>query len=640
VKNTLLVFSFLFYFMLQSPAHACTNFLVTKGASTDNATMISYAADSHTLYGFLQFIPAAKHLPGAVRDIYEWDTGKLLGQISEALETFTVVGNINEHQVAIGETTFGGREELRDPTAILDYGSLMFIALQRAKTAREAIQIMTDLVSKHGYYSEGESFSVSDPNEAWILDLIGKGPGNTGAVWVARKIPDGMVSAHANQPRIRQFPLNDPGNCLYARDAISFAREKGYFQGSDADFSFADAYAPLTFEALRLCESRVWSMFRRVAPSLNLSLDYVMGIEGAKPMPLWIKPDRKLSVHDVMELMRDHFEGSPMDLSKGVGAGPFHLPYRWRPLTWEVDGVKYLNERSTSTQQTGFSFVTQSRATLPDPIGGVFWFGVDDTASTVYVPVYCGILKAPHPYAADVGSFHSFSWESAFWVFNWVANFSYTRYSDIIQDIRKVQRELEGGFLANQPEIEAQAVKHFRDAPQKARQFLTDYSSMQAELTINRWRKLGEALLVKYIDGNVKDELGNVTHPNYPEEWYRRILKENPEQFKIKPLKGEPPPFQPVAVTGYFHTREELGPLGENVPKDFNFATEKLLLVPGTALCNQKPSCCLSTEVTDGGKKLLVKFPEAKKDKCGAPAWLVRLQKNDNRPILQPKQEH
>jgi len=396
-------------FLLPFSAQTCTNYLITKGASQDGSTMITYAADSHELYGELYYAPAADHLPGAMLDIYEWDTGKFLGRIKQVAHTYAVVGNMNEHQVSIGETTWGGREELKDPKAILDYGSLMYIALQRARTAREAIQVITDLVAEYGYYSSGESFSIADPNEVWILEIISKGPNNKGAVWVARKVPDGYICAHANQARIRQFPLNDKENCLYAPDVITFAREKGYFKGQDKDFSFADAYAPLDYSALRFCEARVWSMFRRAAPSLNLPIDYVKGVKGAEPLPLWIKPDKKLSVHDVMELMRDHFEGTEFDMTKDVGAGPFRLPYRWRPLTWKVDTVTYCNERAVSTQQTGFSFVAQARSWLPNPIGGVLWFGVDDTYSTVYVPMYCGIKQVPHSFAVGTGSFDQFS---------------------------------------------------------------------------------------------------------------------------------------------------------------------------------------------------------------------------------------
>ena len=327
----------------------------------------------------------------------------------------------------------------------------MYIALERAKTAREAIKVMTDLVAEYGYASTGESISIADPNEAWILEIIGKGEGVKGAVWVARRIPDGYISAHANQSRIRQFPLNDPANCLYSKDVISFAREKGWFTGKDEEFSFADTYAPPDFGALRACEARVWSMFRRAAPSLNIPIDYVKGVPGAHPLPLWIKPDKKLAVADVMALMRDHFEGTEFDMTKDIGAGPFACPYRWRPMTWKVDGQEYVNERAISTQQTGFSFVAQMRSGLPDPIGGVLWFGVDDTYTTVYAPMYCGIRAVPKPYGVGVADMHHFSWDSPFWVFNLVANFAYSRYSDMIVDIQQVQRELEGGFLADQP---------------------------------------------------------------------------------------------------------------------------------------------------------------------------------------------
>jgi len=529
----------LILFFASYPINACTNFLISKGASKDGSTMITYVADSHELYGELYFTPAAKHLAGEMLEIYEWDTGKYLGQIPQIPHTYTVVGNMNEHQVSIGETTWGGRKELKDPKAILDYGSLMYIALQRAKTARQAIKVITDLVAEYGYYSSGESFSIADPNEVWIFEIIGKGPDNKGAVWVALKVPDGYICAHANQARIRQFPLNDRENCLYAEDVISFAREKGYFTGEDKNFSFVDTYAPLDYGALRFCEARVWSMFHRAAPSLNLSMDYVKGVKAAEPLPLWIKPDKQLSVHDVMELMRDHFENSDFDMTKDIGAGPYQLPYRWRPLTWEVDSVQYCNERATSTQQTGFSFIAQARSWLPDPIGGVLWFSVDDTYSTVYIPIYCGVKQVPHSYAVGTGSFHDFNWESAFWVFNFVSNFAYLRYSDMIKDIQKAQRELEGKFLADQADIENAAIKLYHQSPQMAREYLTDYSVMLGDRTVKRWKKLGEFLIYKYLDGNVKDELGNVTHPGYPKSWYRHIINQTGDHFKMKKLEDE-----------------------------------------------------------------------------------------------------
>ncbi|MCK4537284.1 MAG: C69 family dipeptidase [Candidatus Krumholzibacteria bacterium] len=519
------------------PAMACTNFLVTNGASVDGSTMITYAADSHVLYGELYHWPARDHLPGSMLDIYEWDTGKYLGQIPQVAHTYSVVGLINEHQVSIGETTWGGRSELRDSTAVMDYGSLMFIALQRSKTAREAIEVMTSLVAEHGYYSSGESFSIADPNEVWFMDLIGKNAANPGAVWVVRRIPDGYISGHANQARIRQFPLKDKKNCLYAPDVVDFAREMGYYEGSDKDFSFADAYGPLDYGALRFCEARVYAMFNRAAPSLNLSMDFVKGVAGAEPMPLFIKPDRKLSVHDIMEFMRDHFEGTDFDLTKDIGAGPYSCPYRWRPLTWELDDKKYVNERATSTQQTGFSFVSQMRSWLPDPIGGITWFSVDDTYSTVYVPIYCGINRVPHSYAVGTGDFHHFTWDSAFWTFNWVSNYAYSRYSEMIKDIIIVQRDLEGKSLADQSVIDAAAAALFEKSPGLAIDYLTEYSCKVADATVARWRRLGEDLLVKYMDGNLKDELGNVKHPGYPESWYRKVVEETGDHLLLRELE-------------------------------------------------------------------------------------------------------
>ncbi len=495
--------------------------------------MITYTADSHVLYGSLVLRPAADHPPGAMRKVFEWDTGKYLGEIKQVAHTFRVVGNMNEHQVVIGETTFGGRKELRHSGSGIDYGTLIWVALERARTARDAIRIMTELVAEYGYYSEGETFSIADPQEVWMMDMIGKGPGKKGALWVARRIPDGFVSAHANQPRIRQFPRNDPERCLYAPDVVSFAREKGYFSGKDEEFAFADAYAPPSCRDLRVREARVWSFFRRVAGSQKISSDYAACKPGAKPMPLWVKPDQLLSPRDIITHMRDHFEDTIFDLRKGVGAGPFGLPYRWRPLTWVIDGNKYVNERATATQQTGFSFVSQSRAWLPAPIGGVLWFSVDDTASTVFVPIYSGITKAPKPYAADTASFTEFSWDSAFWVFNWVANFAYSRYQDIIKDIEKVQGELEGGLFDAQADLESRALAVYKKSPAKVEPLLTKYAHDTSEKVLARWRRLGEQLLMKYLDGNVRDKTGKVTHPGYPEHWYRRIVDERGDHFLI-----------------------------------------------------------------------------------------------------------
>jgi dipeptidase len=524
-----------------TPALACTNYLVTKGASADGSTMITYAADSHVLYGELYFTPAGKHAPGSRLDVYEWDTGKLLGQIDQVPETYTVVGNMNEHQVSIGETTWGGRAELEDPEAVVDYGSLMYIALQRAKTAREAIQAMTGLVAEYGYYSSGESFSIADPEEVWLMEIIGKGPGNKGAVWVARKIPDGYISAHANAPRIRQFPQDDPENTLFADDVISFAREKGYFDGEDADFSFADTYDPANFGARRFCDARVWCMYRRAAPSNEIPEDWALGLEEAEPLPLWIKPDHKLTVADVMSYMRDHFEETPLDMTQDIGAGPYELPYRWRPLTWKAgeEKQKHFNERAVSTQQTGFSFVAQARSWLPHPIGGVLWFGVDDTFSTVYFPMYCGANRVPHNFAVGTGSFDDVTWDSAFWVFNQVSNFAYLRYSDMIKDIQVAQRELESSFLAAQPEIDSAALALHERSPRLAKDYLTDFSVQAGDSVVERWQELSKFLLYKYLDGNVKDANGKVTHPGYPESWYEMVAEATGDHLQARKLAPE-----------------------------------------------------------------------------------------------------
>ncbi|MFW6277614.1 MAG: dipeptidase, partial [Prolixibacteraceae bacterium] len=405
-------------------SNGCTNFLITRGASVDGSTMVTYAADSHSLYGELYYQPAQEHPEGAMREIYEWDTGKYLGKIPQPRHTYSVVGNMNEFQLAISETTFGGRKELSGQEgAIMDYGSLIYVTLQRAKTAREAIQVMAGLVEKYGYYSSGESFSIADPEEVWFMELIGKGEGEKGAVWVALKVPDGYISGHANQARITTFPKNDPENCLYSEDVISFARDKGWYEGSDDDFSFSDVYAPVDFGGARFCEARVWSGFNRVAQGMDKYLDYAKGnIEHAGPnnfasnrMPLWVKPDKKLSVRDVQNLMRDHYEGTELDMTQDAGAGPFEMPYRFGKLTWEVDSVEYCNERPISTRQTGFSFVSQSRNWLPDPIGGILWFGVDDTYVTCYVPMYCGITEIPECFEEGNGDLLTYSETSAFW---------------------------------------------------------------------------------------------------------------------------------------------------------------------------------------------------------------------------------
>ena len=515
----------------------CTNFLISKGASADGSTMITYAADSHVLYGELYFKPALDYPAGTILDVYEWDTGKYLGKIPQVSHTYSVVGNMNEHQVAIGETTYGGKPELQDSTAIMDYGSLMYIALQRAKTAREAITVISDLMAAYGYCSSGESLSISDQNEVWIMEMIGKGVGNKGAVWVARRVPDGYVCGHANQARITTFPLNDPENCLYAEDVISFAREKGYFSGKDEDFSFSDAYAPVDFEGARFCESRVWSGFRKVADGMDQYEDYATGHNLKHRMPLWVKVNHKLTVQDVMGMMRDYFQGTVLDMTKDIGAGPFQCIVRWRPLTWESDGITYLNERAISTQQTGFSFVAQSRSWLPDPIGGIFWFGVDDTYSTVYTPMYCGITKVPENYAVGNGSMMVFSDSSAFWIFNQVSNFAYTKYSYMIPEIQARQQELENGFLESVKKNDEAALLLYKKKPQEALALLTDFSRNAGAKTFHTWKALYAYLFTKYMDGNIKTPVPGqqnpkVSQPGYSEDWYRMVAKDAGEKLK------------------------------------------------------------------------------------------------------------
>ena len=420
---------------------ACTNLIVGKNASTDGSTIVSYSADSYGLFGELYHYPAGVYPKGTMMDIHEWDTGKYLGQIEQARQTYNVIGNMNEFQLTIGETTFGGRPELVDTLGIIDYGSLIYLALQRSRNAREAIKVMTELVQEYGYYSSGESFTIADPNEIWIMEMIGKGPGVRGAVWVAVRVPDDCISAHANHSRIHQFDLDDKENCMYSPDVISFAREKGYFSGVNKDFSFSKAYAPTGFGELRYCEARVWSYYNMFTNDGQKYLSYIEGNDPT-PMPLFVKPNRKLSVQDVKNAMRDHYEGTPLDISKDFGAGPYHAPYRLSPLDFEVDGQKYFNERPISTQQSGFVFVAQMRADLPDAIGGVLWFGTDDANMTVFTPVYCCTDKVPVCYTrVDGADYITFSWNSSFWIFNWVANMVYPRYDLLIGDVRATQQE-------------------------------------------------------------------------------------------------------------------------------------------------------------------------------------------------------
>ena len=549
------IFIVLIFSMIQvNQVTGCTNFLITKGATVAGTPMISYAADSHTLYGELYYWPSANYKAGTMADVVEWDTGKFMGKIPQVAHTWQVVGNMNEHQLAIGETTYGGRKELATQAgAIMDYGSLIYMTLQRAKSAREAINVMTDLVKEYGYASSGESFSIADKEEVWILEMIGKGTGQKGAVWVAQRIPDGYISGHANQARITQFPLDNPKECLYAPDVISFAREKGWFNGTNSEFSFSDTYAPVEFGGARFCDARVWAGFNKVNKQMGQYENYVLGHitydknkYATNRMPLWIKPDAPLTLENVMGMMRDHYEGTALDMTKDPGAGPNVLPYRWRPMTWKVDSVSYCHERAISTQQTGFSFIAQSRPMLPDPIGGVLWFGLDDTYSTCYMPVYCGINEIPNSVKVGNGDFLTWSDTSAFWIFNTVANMCYLRYNDMIKDVQKVQSLKEKEFMNTIGGTDQQALNLWNKGDKKgAIKCLTAYSNNQVETTVKDWKELSHYLLIKYKDGNVmnekdgkflRNEFGKEPaqpmHPSYPDSWYRLIIEKNKEHFK------------------------------------------------------------------------------------------------------------
>ncbi len=545
---------------------ACTNFLVTKGASADGSTMISYAADSHIRYGELYYSPARHWSAGSMVTIYDRGTAKPLGQIPQVEQTYQTIGFMNEHQLALGETTFGGRNELVDTTGIMDYAALMFIALQRAKTAREAIKIIAELVEKHGYASSGESFSIGDKNEVWIMEIIGKGTEwqvdkktkektniRKGAVWVAVRIPDGYISAHANHARITSIPFENTEKCIssknidkifnsgaevvYAQDVVSFAREKGYFNGADNEFSFSDVYAPLTFDAARFCEIRVWCFFDEFTDGMDEHWEYATGKNTAKRMPLYVKPNKKLTPQDLMNAKRNHLQETELDMTKDAGAGPFGLPYRWRGLTWKYDGNEYFNERATQTQQTGFSFIAQMRNWLPDPIGGINWFGVDDAGTTVYVPFYCGINRVPKTWSEGYGDILTYKDDAAFWVFNRVAHFAYLFYSRVMPDVQKVQGELEGKFANYTPAVDAAALKLWESDSTMAREFITDYSCNTGDYVIQRWKELGDFLMVKFLDGNVKQEKDgeflrnpwgypkSPSFPGYPDEWKKEVIE-------------------------------------------------------------------------------------------------------------------
>lgn len=545
-------------------ASACTNFLLTKSTTKDGSTMVTYSADSHVLYGELYHWPAGTWPAGTMLDVYDWDSGKFLGKIPQAVQTYNVVGNMNEHQLAIAETTFGGRAELHHQEgAIIDYGSLIYITLQRAKTAREAIAVMTDLVAKYGYASEGESFSISDPNEVWILEMIGKGEGEKGAVWVARMVPDGYVCAHANQARITTFPLegrtsissdnmkrlyNPDITTIYSKDVISFAKQKGFYpqDGKNADFSFSDSYAPVDFSGARACEIRVWAFFNAINSDMAQYWEYAKGTGikrdekgyATNRMPLWVKPNRKVDVLEVMDFMRDHLEGTELDMSKDPGAGPYECPYRWRPMTFKVDDKEYVHERATATQQTGFTFVSQSRSWLPNEIGGILWFGVDDAASTVYFPMYTCSAKVPQAYAVGNGSMMEFTNKAAFWVFNQVTNFAYTRYNVIHPDIRKKQKALETQYQSFVQMVDAGAAGMFPQNRQAAVDFLTEFSCNTGNQLVDTWRDFYGYLFARYMDGNIKtavpgEKNPKVEQPALPEWYLRTIIEKTGDKLKV-----------------------------------------------------------------------------------------------------------
>lgn len=515
---------------------ACTNFIVTRGASADGSVMITYTCDGE-FHPHLRYIPGADHGEDEYLEIRGWG-GRLQGKIKQVPHTYAVMQLMNEYQLVIGETTFTGREELINPEGLMHYWWLMRIALERAKTAREAVKVIADLVEEYGYCSEGESISIGDPREAWLMEIIGTGPGGRGANWVAVKIPDGYVCAHANKARIGRFPLDDPENCLYSERVIDFAIERGYYNpDEDGPFNFHKAYCPASPQKRRYTSTRVWSIFRRVAPSGKWPSDYHRGDRDAEPYPLWIRPDEKLSLKDVFDIMRDHYEGTEYDMTKGVDAGPFGTPNRWRPMNWKIEGTDYTWERPISTQQTGFSFVSQSRSWLPDPVGGVLWYGVDDTYFSCYLPLYCGNAGVPDGYAR--GSMNYFSWQSAWWVFNFVANFANLKYSYMEGDIQQVQRKLEGELLQLQPAVEKTAAKLYEENPELAIEYLTKYSDSHSRRIINRWTDLGELLIRKYNDGYVHLENKRPQEVGYPEEWLRKVIELRPQQFKLKRWKRD-----------------------------------------------------------------------------------------------------
>ncbi|MDR1652904.1 MAG: C69 family dipeptidase [Prevotellaceae bacterium] len=551
MKKNILTVTFLVAFSLSGIA--CTNFLVGKKASADGSTMISYSADSYWLYGALYHYPRASYGKEAMLKVYDWDSGNYLGEIRQAAQTCNVVGNMNEYQVSIGETTFGGRHELVDTTGIIDYGSLIYIALQRSKSAREAIKIMTSLVDEYGYCSEGESFSIADPNEVWIMEMVGKGAGSKGAVWAAIRIPEDCVSAHANQARITKIPFGDKQNCMYSRDVVDFARKKGYFYGKDSDFSFSDSYNPLDYEGLRFCEARVWAFFNALNPKIGDKFYSYINADTRERMPLYIKPDSLVTINKMKNLMRNHYEDTPLDMTTGAGSGPFGTPFRYSPLTYKVDRVAYFHERPIATQQTGFTFVAQMRNWLPNEIGGILWFGVDDASTGIYVPMYCCLNIVPPCFNGKTANLFEFSWNSAFWVNNWVASMVYNRWSVLYPELQKQQNDwdIKFEFDVKGKDNEALAMIKRGDSAKDIVQMLTQFSYEQAQFATSAWKQLGEKFMIKYLDGVMKgvdDEgifLQNSKHipqkiirDGYPENYSRKeFVQPDKNRFRVKTQK-------------------------------------------------------------------------------------------------------
>jgi len=534
---------------------ACTNIIVTKGASVDGSVLVSYAADSHIAYGELYFHKAADWQKNATMEIYEWETGFYKGEIAQIPHTYQTVGNMNEHQLTITETTFGGRHGLANTDVVMEYGALIYVTLQRAATAREAITILDELMQKYGYASEGESFSIADKDECWVMEIVGKGE-EKGSVWVAIRIPDGCISAHANQSRIDRFPLNDPENCRYSKDVISFAREKGWFDGKNEDFSFCDTYCPYDYSALRGCEARVWSAFRLLGGSLfdaDRYVDFATGRNPKNKMPLYIKPEKKISVKDVADAMRDHFEGTPLDFSEDAGAGPNRVPYRWRPMAFEVDGEKYMFERSIATQQTSFWIVCQSRGWLPDELGGVLWFGVDDAATSALTPIYTNITSTPLCFRQGNGSLIEYSPTSAFWIFNKVAHFAYLFYDRVSPEIRSFIDKYENENMSLLSKMDSEALKLLNEGKkEQALASITSFCKDRSQYLFESWQKMETYLLLKYMDGNIKsqnpdgsikDNGAGVGIPEFPEQpafrerWLRAIVKDHGDAIRQTPVE-------------------------------------------------------------------------------------------------------